>query len=646
MPTSSYLTSTRNSPFFTSPSDYRKPTSLLSRSNFGEFGFRRSSLFDTLRREIEDDRAAFRSRFGVSTRAFSSTSIPSSSPFTRISVERESRKPPITGGRLRSESRGRDLSLDSGYTSSPTSKYNSDIPSSATLKNPNRLSTPSLARSVATSGADLYAKYSPTNYKPNCELSRSRSLTDSSVDSLSASNGLSNDKLGARTTSRDRSGSGLPPSSARTNGTLPAGNSAHTKDYLNNRESSPLSSTAASIKVKTCGGSSALPLPVSLAHSRCSYSNANATNNQTPSNNNTINNNRPHEPPSVRKLSIGKCASNNNNINNNVLSDSIVVSALTKSNNNHKKATDAAKKSNGSSSSASSVGSAKSMSSKVSKVYLGSTPAARSPAENGKKPPATSLSSSDSFKRRLGVTPMSPYRNPDFLKCEYDLARSQVINSRSRSAETNNNVAAKKAMPAKDKNLNKITIFGVNEPKTALTNGYKRTEGARKEETNGVSRSNCRVDPLDDIKFIDCDDSDRKTSPETPKGSTAKELFKETPAKPSTATLPPSASAKMLSNVCPKYNTIPNGVQFNGALIEGEFGVANKAIAEEMSSSTSSASSTSTLSSIDISAKSASNKFLSTDGSVDSVSSLLEHSHLTRTFLIQTFRFCVCSYSV
>lgn len=633
MPTSSYLTSTRNSPFLTSPSDYRKPTSLLSRSNFGEFGFRRSSLFDTLRREIEDDRAAFRSRFGVSTRAFSSTSIPSSSPFTRISVERESRKPPITGGRLRSESRGRDLSLDSGYTSSPTSKYSSDIPSSATLKNPNRLSTSSLARSVATSGADLYAKYSPTNYKPNCELSRSRSLTDSSVDSLSASNSLSNDKLGGRGSARDRSGSGLPPSSARTNGTLPAGNSAHTKDYLNNRETSPLSSTAASIKVKTCTGSSALPLPVSLAHSRCSYSNANATNNQTPNNNNTINNNRPHEPPSVRKLSVAKCASNNNNLNNNVLSDSIVVSALTKSNNNHKKATDAAKKSSGSSSSASSVGSAKSTSSKVSKVYLGPTPAARNPAENGKKPPATSLSSSDSFKRRLGVAPMSPYRNPDFLKCEYDLARSQVINSRSRSAEANNNVAARKVTPAKDTNLNKITIFGVNEPKTALTNGCKRTGGARKEDTH--------VDPLDDIKFIDCDDSDRKTSPETPRGSTMKELLKDTPAKPSTATLPPSASAKMLSTIYPKYNTIPNGVQFSGALIEGEFGVANKAIAEEMSSSTSSASSTSTLSSIDISAKSVSNKVLSTDGSVDSVSSLLEHSHLTRTFLIQTFRFFV-----
>ncbi|XP_033170920.1 ubiquitin carboxyl-terminal hydrolase Usp2 isoform X2 [Drosophila mauritiana] len=36
-------------------------------------------------------------------------------------------------------------------------------------------SSPSLARLVATSGLDIYEKYSPANYKPNCELSRSRS---------------------------------------------------------------------------------------------------------------------------------------------------------------------------------------------------------------------------------------------------------------------------------------------------------------------------------------------------------------------------------------------------------------------------------------------------------------------------------------
>ncbi|ALC49462.1 CG14619 [Drosophila busckii] len=55
-------------------------------------------------------------------------------------------------------------------------------------------SSSSLARLVATSGLDMYEKYSPANYKPNCELSRSRSAVNevAGADAESSSNKLNN----------------------------------------------------------------------------------------------------------------------------------------------------------------------------------------------------------------------------------------------------------------------------------------------------------------------------------------------------------------------------------------------------------------------------------------------------------------------
>ncbi|XP_060665103.1 ubiquitin carboxyl-terminal hydrolase Usp2 isoform X2 [Drosophila nasuta] len=76
-------------------------------------------------------------------------------------------------------------------------------------------SSSSLARLVATSGLDIYEKYSPANYKPNCELSRSRSAinesdttdnnnnnNNSSSSSISKSN--SNDNNTSCTVTLDR----------------------------------------------------------------------------------------------------------------------------------------------------------------------------------------------------------------------------------------------------------------------------------------------------------------------------------------------------------------------------------------------------------------------------------------------------------
>lgn len=213
---------------------YRK-TNYSSSSGIDLLPSRRSSsLFGSYRSVNGDDTPTTSFRSGVSTR-YSSITTPSttSTSFTRNSIDRDYRSKPPIGARVRSESRFRDLSLDNGYTTLSTIKNTFDT--SQSLNNSKRLSTSSLARSVATSGADLYDKYSVANYKPNCELSRSRSLTDSKlIDSLNANHRSST----RRSLSNDRS----------SNGSLLAG-SVCDKDYLSNRSTSPISASA-NLKVK------------------------------------------------------------------------------------------------------------------------------------------------------------------------------------------------------------------------------------------------------------------------------------------------------------------------------------------------------------------------------------------------------------
>ncbi|XP_055303814.1 ubiquitin carboxyl-terminal hydrolase Usp2 isoform X9 [Sitodiplosis mosellana] len=214
-------------------------------SAFVDIPFRRSSLIGSYRSVNGDDTSTASGRSGVSTR-YTSTSytIPSttSTSFTRKSIDRDFRSKPPIGSRVRSESRFRDLSLDNGYTTSSTIKPIIDS-SPHSLTNSKRLSTSSLARTVATSGADLYDKYSVANYKPSCELSRSRSLTDSKlIDSLNANHHSSS----RRSTSKDRISSG----------SLLAG-SASDRDYLSNhRSTSPIS---ASVKIRNSSVRAALP---------------------------------------------------------------------------------------------------------------------------------------------------------------------------------------------------------------------------------------------------------------------------------------------------------------------------------------------------------------------------------------------------
>lgn len=249
--------------------------------------------------------------------------------------------------------------------------------------------------------------------------------------------------------------------------------------------------------------------------------------------------------------------------------------------------------------------------------------------------------SSESFKRRLGTNPLSPYKNPDFLKCEYDLARSQLVNSRSRSAcgEKNNNHSISElngktngftttnsltSSPAKDTNRNKVTIFGVNSatPITrtgagtiqiaaSLNDAIQSSDKITTKHTESIDNNsnsnshetmnaNCvqhTIDILDDIKFIDSDDSERRHSPSTVNVASLKEFFNDNMALSksikNTSTLPTAGASKKLNDIyANKYNTITNGSCGHQAGAHFANGIARKAVPEEMLSSTSSSTST------------------------------------------------------
>lgn len=699
--------------------------------SIGDTLYRRSSLIGSYRSVNGDDSTSSRFGTSVSKRQYTSTtSIPSStiastSSLTRKSIDRDYRSKPPLGSRLRSESRLRDLSLDNnGYhhhyhhnttTNSITSNINNktNYSPSQSLFNQNqskRLSTSSLARSVATSGADLYEKYSVANYKPNCELSRSRSLTDSKlIDSISGNHHQT--VTNRRATSKDRN--------ITTSGSLLAG-SASTKDYLLNshhhRSTSPITSTG--LKVKTNDQLTSV-VSNSLANSHCLYSNSSVSHTQSQSqlhtqsnkfqsqlhththsspiscsnnNNNNNNNSNGLTNTNLNKISKQRIPTNtitnshhlkssltqkhlNNNNNDNPLSDSIVVSSSSIQTNNPNNLKIPKKLQ----SNLSSIGIAIKSSGAIKKSTVKTTPTTSTTSipNNGNngttKTTVTSngyksingtiipniynnnnnnnnhekkLMSSESFKRRLGTNPLSPYKNPDFLKCEYDLARSQVINSRSKSAtgaknnnlnNLNNNCNSDKtklvngylssssltSSPARDSNRNRVstsTTFGVGQekvctvssaseisiPKSSPLISVKSTlaenNNSQSENMNIVQHNN-PVDLLDDIKYIDSDESERRNSPSTVNVASLKEFFNDTSSSSlsglnkilkNSSTLPSNGTAKKFNDVhANKYNTITNGNcahQSNGHHMGN--GIARKAVPEDMLSSASSSTST------------------------------------------------------
>lgn len=725
-----YPTSSRSSTYLptTTIDSCRKTTystynSSAKSSLRGDPTYRRSYILDRY------DTPTASSRFGVSrlTSAIQSTSIPSSRAITSSTCSRKSfdrdysSKPPI-GSRFRSDSRLRELSLErTGYISSidtkkpdSTTTTTSTTSSSQTLNTTKRSSTTSLARSLATCGADLYEKYSVANYKPNCELSRSRSLTDSKLDSLNTSH-----TTVRRSTSKDRS----TPSAL--GGSLLASSScsaAATKDYLT-------PSINAIAQVKATNTNELLSVcAINLANSRCfrsinssspthlttnSIDNTNKTNN---SNNNNYNNNynynnnnnhntitttitnttipilsttatttttatnntKLHQNDSNNRKhsTIINDSSNNNNRHLNALSDAICVSTASNTNPTSLNSTrniksihnssividtkcDAIKTLNTTTAAtvaaqlrgAAPIASARDKLTTPTKPTASATikvqanaPNATHTIMNGCKTSykehsltktnnnnsnstiqnninnnkngseAKLMSPNESFRRRLGTNRLSPYNDPNFLKCEYDLARSQVINSRSKSASaddcklhTNNNPTNKNGFvtnlantlttSTKDLNRNKITANDANLIKASAINGFKKTSDSYNTQqqqsidsnSNEKMNVNCvqqrAIDQLDEIKFIDSDDSERKQSIDTINVATLKDYFDDVPA--ITKLSKNMKNSAMPSTVRHRNeNGLANGCSAHSVHFEN--GVSRKAVHDEMLSATSS----------------------------------------------------------
>ncbi|XP_017119414.1 ubiquitin carboxyl-terminal hydrolase Usp2 isoform X3 [Drosophila elegans] len=138
----------------TSSSAYRTTSSYLSGSSYdsptySRYGLPRKSATKITTNGESLSGSAKREEYGL-----------------RRSGQDSAKKPPISGG----GSGGHNSSGGIGGSSS-----SSNSSSDANKRLSSSSSSPSLARLVATSGLDMYEKYSPANYKPNCELSRSRS---------------------------------------------------------------------------------------------------------------------------------------------------------------------------------------------------------------------------------------------------------------------------------------------------------------------------------------------------------------------------------------------------------------------------------------------------------------------------------------
>ncbi|XP_037025930.1 ubiquitin carboxyl-terminal hydrolase Usp2 isoform X3 [Bradysia coprophila] len=177
-----------------------------------------SSLYSS-NRQPHQYRSSLTTSSGYGSRSDDSSRFGVSRYTTRSSFDKPPTGSSATSSRFRSESRSRDYSLDGSSGSALISGYSSS--SSATKSDSNsyhntkRQSPSSLARSVATSGADLYEKYSPSHYIPKLELSRSRSLSETTSSKL-ASADISNARSFLRSASRDRDTSSPVNSSAIT----------------------------------------------------------------------------------------------------------------------------------------------------------------------------------------------------------------------------------------------------------------------------------------------------------------------------------------------------------------------------------------------------------------------------------------------
>lgn len=364
------------------------------------------------------------SRFGVSSRYSTSSSTTLSSSSRINSIDKDYRKPPIGyGSRLRSESLTRDKTLDSLTNSSSTNSIK-------------RQTASSLARSVATSGADIIEKYSVANYKPNCELSRSRSLSESTanklVDSINSSS-----RSASRASSKDRANSYSSNNSISNSCTT-------TKDYLNN--STPTSSSTLS---KVNSNATYNSLTNQFTNKQCLITNNN--NNalsvepvvvSSLTNNNNFNNKRSlltHNTSSIGSstLTNGSNLINTTTTNSNTTNTNGITTGLNKplkvatitfdTTNVHRAITHK-----------STISSTTTKPTTINNVNINTINNNNTIKETTNK----NSTSHNLVGRGNSIKPLiSSYKKSDFLKCEYDLARSQLVKSSSSIPNGNNNLS-------------------------------------------------------------------------------------------------------------------------------------------------------------------------------------------------------------
>lgn len=424
-------------------------------------------------------------------------------------------KPPTgssTTSRFRSESRSRDYSLDgssggtfSGYSSS-SSTNKSD---SNSYQNTKRQSPSSLARSVATSGADLYEKYSPSHYIPKCELSRSRSLSETTSSKLATAD-ISNARSLLRSASRDRE--------------------------------QPANSSAITSKVKK-----SVP---SLATHNCTTFNS-----LHPSSNN----NNLTEPPAVVSAAVTNTKSNNPKVFICSNSHSIATSAVGLKNSHTRKATAVVVNSStvGKKSLVSSPNSVRKIHSNVTDSMFNNNNNNININNNNNSTIANQsnqISKASDFLKITGVRPLTTV-DRSFLRHECELARSQVVCSgltiKSRDSSPNHSSAV-------DVRLNRRPIRPLVH-QTNISISLKSDAKKSDDLNNNNNNMNClqkSPDLLDDIKYIDSDDSERKNSPTISKITTSREYFNGHLS----STLPPPTTVKIPVETVGinKYNTLTN----------------------------------------------------------------------------------------
>lgn len=471
------------------------------------------------------------------------------SRYTKSSLlDRDSASKPPTGSSSSSatvsrhrisDSRARDLSVDnylkssynsSGYhSSSPSSTSASTKLSDSSYQNTKRQSYSSLARSVATSGADLYEQYSPSNYIPKVELSRSRSLSETSGGKLldTTNNHInhhlhsSSVGLGSRASSRDRE-----TSIDRTAGITSKVNKSST--------------SAATDKSVSCD-----------RHHNNNHNRHN--NNNLSCGSVAVNNTKTNQKPATNRVATTSSLANRNNNVQPVVGIVLGTACATKTT-----ATASSHVNNSTSASCikrntSSTGTTLSLANRRSDHKSGSATNINVPtmitSHHRGNNTASPVSASD-FYKLTGVNPLSVDTN--FLESECKLARSQV------SSESPNRLS----YVGRNNNANKSLIY---QPRSASANRSTTTTEDNINNNSGRTMNCLQKSPelLDDIKYIDSDDSERKHSPPiSSKMASAKDYMKglgnvNSGTANGTTTLPATISKKSVNDVTSnKYNTI------------------------------------------------------------------------------------------